>query len=83
MLFLDFEKYLLTLNVLNHLFICLNTLIKIRSNWIKNQARSKLIKLDQIGINWIKLDQIGSNWIKLEQIGSDWIKLDQIGSNWI
>ena len=31
-----FEKYLLTSNVLNHLFICLNILIKIISNWIKN-----------------------------------------------
>ena len=44
------------------------------SNWIK------LIKLDQIGINW---NQIGSNWFKLDQTCSDWIRLDQIGLNWI
>ena len=47
------------------------------SNWFK------LIKLDQVGINWIKYDQIGSNWIKLVQIRSNLNKLVQIGSNWI
>ena len=53
-----FEKYFLIFNVLTHLFICLNILIKI----------GYPLKSDQIGSKWIKkrLDHIGSDWIKLD-----------------
>ena len=64
---------------LTHLFICLNSLV---------QLRSTQIKLDQIDSNWIKIGQDGSGWlfasnqIKLVQIGSNSINLDQIDSDW-
>jgi hypothetical protein len=72
-----------------HSFICLNSLVQIRSNQTKlDQIGSNWIKKDQDGSGWlfgshqIKLVQIGSNWFKLVQIGSNWFKLVLLGSNW-